>query len=124
MSSRFDPGQYPVEFAPARGFERRLQDRAAAAFFEHPEYIDRCWEDVRPLIFSEAELLEMRNVPMLIGCLMHDATEWRPSVRVAENGDLVFYRLYMAGIFETGRYQEGRPVSPLRSRLRRHRRRA
>ncbi len=122
MSSRFDPGQYPVESAPARGFERRLQDRVAAAFFEHPEYIDRCWEDVQPLIFSVAELQEMRNVPMLIGCLMLDATEWRPSVHVTDNGDMVFYRLQMAGPFETGRYRAGQPVSSLRSRLRRHRR--
>jgi hypothetical protein len=28
----------------------------AAAFFEHPDSIDRCWDDVRPLFFSEDEL--------------------------------------------------------------------
>jgi hypothetical protein len=121
MSSRFDPGRYKVDLAPARGFERRLQDRVASAFFEHPDYIDRCWDDVRPLIFSEDELHEMSDVPMLIGCLMLDSAQWQPFVHVADNGDMVFYRLQMAGPFETGRYRAGQPVSSVRSRFRRRR---
>lgn len=82
MSSLFRPsGGRPDRITPG-AWARRLQDRVAMAFFEHPEYVTMDFDDVRPLIFTQAELDRMRRTDMRIACLFLDATEWRPHVDV------------------------------------------
>ncbi|HLF40904.1 MAG TPA: hypothetical protein VI854_05440 [Acidimicrobiia bacterium] len=126
MDSLFDPGRHPPRRIPAEGIEEWLQDRVAAAFAEHPAYGSMPWEEVQRLVFSDADLDGLRRVPMRIGCLILDAAQWRPFVHLAPDGEMVFYRLEMAGPIETGRYRDGRPVpapSPRLGPLRRRRRR-
>jgi hypothetical protein len=70
------------------------------------------YDDVRPLIFSVAELDRMRRTSMRVGCLIGDATRWRPHVDFTSDGEMVFYRLEMSGPYETGRYRDGKATDP------------